>query len=96
METVSLNNREFYKKMLRIALPIAVQSLIACSLNLVDNLMVGYLGELELAAVGIGVQIYFIHWMVLFGFVSGTATFTATAVRQPLWPSSGVRGTSKI
>ena len=28
METVSLNNREFYKKMLRIALPIAVQSLI--------------------------------------------------------------------
>ena len=43
METVSLNNREFYKKMLKIALPIAVQSLIACSLNLVDNLMVGYL-----------------------------------------------------
>ena len=77
METVSLNNRDFYKKMLRIALPIAVQSLIACSLSLVDNLMVGYLGELELAAVGIGVQIYFIHWMVLFGFNSGTATFMA-------------------
>ncbi len=77
METVSLNNKEFYKKMLKIALPIAVQSLIACSLNLVDNLMVGYLGELELAAVGIGVQIYFIHWMVLFGFNSGTATFMA-------------------
>ena len=57
------------------ALPIALQSLIGSSLALVDNLMVGTLGERELAAVGVGIQPFFIYWMVTFGFVSGTATF---------------------
>lgn len=60
-----------------VALPIAIQELISCSLGLVDNLMVGSLGETELAAVGVGTQIYFLHWMLMFGFVSGSATYMA-------------------
>lgn len=59
----------------RIALPIALQSLIGSSLNLIDNLMVGSLGELELNAVGVSVQIFFIYWMIVYGFCSGGATF---------------------
>lgn len=66
-----------FKKLSVIALPIALQSLIASSLSLVDNLMVGSLGETELAAVGIAIQIYFIHWMVMFGFTSGASTYMA-------------------
>lgn len=58
-------------------MPIAVQSLIASSLSLIDNLMVGSLGETELAAVGVAIQIYFIHWMVMFGFTSGASTYMA-------------------
>lgn len=54
-----------------------MQSLIASSLSLVDNLMVGSLGETELAAVGISIQMYFIHWMVMFGFTSGASTYMA-------------------
>lgn len=72
-----VDKRLLLKKLLVVALPIALQSLIASSLNLVDNLMVGSLGEEELNAVGVSVQIYFIHWMMLFGFTSGSATFMA-------------------
>ncbi len=71
------NNRELLKTLAIVALPIALQSLITSSLNLVDNLMVGSLGEAELNAVGVSVQIYFIHWMMLYGFTSGSATFMA-------------------
>ena len=39
--------------------------------------MVGSLGETELAAVGIGIQPFFLFWMVIFGFTSGSATFMA-------------------
>lgn len=39
--------------------------------------MVGSLGETELAAVGVASQIFFIHWMLMFGFTSGSATFMA-------------------
>ena len=73
----TINNKSLLKAMAAVALPIALQSLIGSSLNLVDNLMVGSLGEAELNAVGVSVQFYFVHWMLLYGFTSGTATFMA-------------------
>ena len=59
----------------KVALPIALQSLIGSSLSFIDNLMVGSLGELELNAVGVSVQIFFIYWMMLYGFTGGMGTF---------------------
>ena len=71
----TINNKDLLRMMVKVALPIAAQSLIASSLSLIDNLMVGSLGELELNAVGVSVQYFFVNWMLLFGFTSGTATF---------------------
>lgn len=73
----TINNKLLLKTMAAVALPIALQSLIGSSLNLVDNLMVGSLGEAELNAVGVSVQFYFVHWMLLYGFTGGSATFMA-------------------
>jgi len=79
METLSteFNKKELNKKLVRIAAPIAVQGVVAATLSMVDNLMVGFLGETELAAVGVGAQIFMLHYMVLFGLLSGSATFMA-------------------
>ncbi|QIB70600.1 MATE family efflux transporter [Aminipila butyrica] len=71
-------------------MPIAAQGLISSSLTLIDNLMVGSLGETELAAVGIAIQIYLIHWIVMFGFTSGVSTFMAQ-----FWGSQDVRNIKK-
>lgn len=71
----TLDDKKLYKTLLTVALPIALQSLVASSLTLVDNLMVGQLGETELSAVGLATQIYFIFWMLMFGFTSGSTTF---------------------
>ncbi|MDR1068090.1 MAG: MATE family efflux transporter [Clostridiales Family XIII bacterium] len=70
-------SRGFYRTLLRVALPLSLQSLIASSLSLVDNLMVGKLGETELAAVGLSTQIFFVFWMILFGFTGGAITYMA-------------------
>ena len=51
----TLNKREVYGNLFRVAIPIALQGLVASSLNLVENLMVGALGESELAGVGVGI-----------------------------------------
>ena len=69
------DRRKFLKTVALVASPIALQSLIGSSLNLVDNLMIGHLGELPLNAVGVSVQIFFVYWMFVFGFASGGATF---------------------
>ena len=73
----TLNEEKLSKKLIRVALPISLQSLIAASLNFVDTLLVGRLGETEIAAVGFSVQFTFIFWMVLFGFTGGTITYMA-------------------
>lgn len=71
----TIKNKDLLRMMGKVALPIAAQSLIGSSLSLIDNLMVGSLGELELNAVGVSIQLFFINWMLLFGFTSGSATF---------------------
>ena len=79
METITaeFNKKELNKKIFKIAAPIAVQGVVSATLSMVDNLMVGFLGETELAAVGVGAQIFMLHYMVLFGLLSGSATFMA-------------------
>lgn len=72
------NNRNgFYKTLLALALPVALQNLVASSLNLIDTVMIGRLGQSELAAVGIANQVYFLLILFLFGICSGATVFTA-------------------
>lgn len=74
-QPIVIESKGLYKILMSVALPIALQSLIASSLNLVDNLMVGSLGETPLAAVGLSTQLFVLHWGVMFGFASGSAAF---------------------
>ncbi|MBR3786089.1 MAG: MATE family efflux transporter [Firmicutes bacterium] len=77
MTTLNDNSREFYRKMFFIGLPIVFQNLISIGLNLIDSLMIGRLGEAEVAAVGAANQVYFVFVITLFGFYAGAAVHTA-------------------
>src|SRR5512138_2528120 len=72
-----LHDREFLRSMLALALPVAFQQLITASLNMIDVLMVGQLGETSVAALGLANQIFFLLILFLFGVSSGMAIFTA-------------------
>lgn len=69
--------RSYYSRLIFLALPIALQHLITVSLNLIDNIMIGRLGPLPLAAVGSANQLYSIYEMILFGLLSGAAVSVA-------------------
>lgn len=71
------HDKVFWKALLRLALPIALQNLLTTSLSLIDTLMVGRLGDTAIAAVGIGSQIAFFCNIVMFGIASGGAVFVA-------------------
>lgn len=68
-------DREFLSNMLKIALPIMIQNLVTSSLNMADTIMVGKLGEVEIAAVGIANQYFFFFTMILFGLCGGCSVF---------------------
>lgn len=61
--------------MLTLAVPIAVQNLLTSSFTLVDTLMVGQLGDISLAAVGMAGQWSWLLNMLTFGICSGAAVF---------------------
>jgi putative MATE family efflux protein len=68
---------DYYKTLIRIAVPIAAQHFITSSLNVVDVIMIGQLGETAVAAVGLANQVFFLLILLLFGISSGAAMFTA-------------------
>ena len=67
----------FYKTLLVIALPITLQQLMQTFVNMLDTIMVGRLGAVAIAAVGLGNQVFFILNMILFGISSGGSIFIA-------------------
>ena len=87
MEQITIDKKKLYRSLAVVVLPIALQQLISSSLSLVDNLMIGSMGEAELAAVGLATQFYFIHWMMLFGFSSGCNTFLSQFFGTGDWKS---------
>lgn len=70
-------DKAFYTTLLKITIPIALQNLISASLNMVDTLMIGQLGEHSIAAVGLANEIFFLLNLFLFGICSGTGIFVA-------------------
>jgi putative MATE family efflux protein len=72
-----LRDRSFLRELLVIAIPISFQQLINASLNMIDVIMVGQLGETAIAALGLSNQVFFVLILLLFGATSGMAIFTA-------------------
>jgi len=70
-------DKQFFKRLILIAIPILLQNLLSASLNFIDVFMIGNLGEASVAAVGSANQFFFVYSMLIFGLASGTAIFTA-------------------
>lgn len=70
-------DRVFFKNLLILAIPIILQNLIGASLNLLDNLMIGSLGENAIASTGIANQYYMLYYNTTNGIVMGAGIFMA-------------------
>lgn len=70
-------DKKFYKRLFLITLPIVIQNLIASSLNMLDTMMIGQVGEVELASVGIANQYYFLFNLIIMGISAGCGVFIA-------------------
>jgi Na+-driven multidrug efflux pump len=73
------DDKQFYKDLFTIALPIMIQNLINSLVNILDTIMIGRLGTVEIAAVGLGNNFFFLYNMLLFGICSGAAIATVVA-----------------
>ncbi|WP_317367450.1 MATE family efflux transporter [uncultured Tyzzerella sp.] len=69
------SDKAFFRNLFLLIIPIIFQELLNSSVNLVDNFMIGQLGEVAITSVGLANQIFFIFNLILFGVNSGASVF---------------------
>lgn len=70
-----IGDRSFYEKVIAIVLPIIIQNTISNVVSLLDNVMVGRVGTLEMSAVSIVNQLLFVFYLCIFGGLAGAGIF---------------------
>ena len=71
-----VGDRAFYERVVTIALPIIIQNTISNVVSLLDNVMVGRVGTLEMSAVSIVNQLLFVFYLCIFGGLAGAGIFS--------------------
>ncbi len=79
--TNSISKKEFYKRVLLLAIPIALQNLLTALLNIFDQMMVGWLpagiADAGLSAVLLANQVVFIYQIFIFAIANTVNIFIA-------------------
>ncbi|MCH5188256.1 MAG: MATE family efflux transporter [Oscillospiraceae bacterium] len=71
----SIINKQAFKTYLMLVVPLMLQNLVTSSVSLLDNLMIGRLGEVELAGVAMANKVFFVYNLMVFGICSGATVF---------------------
>lgn len=72
-----MKDKDFYKKIISIAVPVTLQSLITISVNLADTAMLGSFGEAQLSASSLANQFYSLFSILCMGVGGGAAVMTS-------------------
>ena len=72
-----IGDRAFYRRVFAIAIPIIIQNGITNFVSLLDNIMVGQVGTLQMSGVSIVNNLIFVFNLCVFGACSGAGIFTA-------------------
>ena len=72
-----IGDRQFYRRVLLITVPIMVQTGITNFVSFLDNIMVGRVGTEQMSGVAIVNQLIMIYYLCLFGGFAGAGIFTA-------------------
>lgn len=70
-------DKNFYKTVMSVAVPIMIQNFITNFVSMLDNLMVGSLGTEQMSGVSIVNQLIFVFNLAIFGALSGAGIFTS-------------------
>ena len=72
-----IGDKAFYRRMLAVVLPLIIQNSITNFVSLLDNIMVGQVGTVQMSGVAIVNQLMFVFYLSIFGATSGAGIFTA-------------------
>lgn len=71
-----IGTKDFYRRVFAIVVPMIIQNTITNVVSLLDNVMVGRVGTLQMSAVTIVNQLMFIFYLCIFGGMAGAGIFS--------------------
>ena len=74
---IFVRDKEFYRQAVAIAVPISLQSMITIGVNMMDNIMVGSLGEVVLSGTSLANQFVSLFHICCMGIGMGASVMTA-------------------
>ena len=77
MGKIFTNDPPFYQQLRAIAVPVAVQNLITVGVSMLDTLMLGSMGEVQLSASSLANQWFFMLTVINFGLAGGANVLVA-------------------
>jgi putative MATE family efflux protein len=84
-------DKRFFSAFLSIAIPITIQQFVSAFTSMMDVLMVGQLGEVAIASLGLANQVFFLLTILIFGINSGIAIFAAQ-----YWGKGDIRNLRRV
>ena len=72
-----VKDKHFYRTVLAIAVPIALQNMVTSAVGMLDTIMLGQLGEVAMSASSLANQVGFIFMMINFGLTGGVGILTS-------------------
>lgn len=76
------NNKNFYKNVAGIALPVTLQSLLQSSFGVIDQLMIGKLGSNSIAGVGLGAKFSSMYSVLLSAVAAAAGIMVSQYIGQ--------------
>lgn len=77
MDQIAINKKEFYKKVVFLVLPMALQNLINVGVTAADVIMLGKVSETVLSGSSLAGQVQWVMNLIFFGISSGASVLTA-------------------
>lgn len=76
LRTTLIGTKEFYRRVISIVVPMIIQNTITNVVSLLDNVMIGRIGTLQMSAVTIVNQLMFVFYLCIFGAMAGAGIFS--------------------
>jgi len=84
-------DKDFLKRTWEIVLPVTIYQALATLTNVVDNVMIGQVGEIELGGVGLASKVFFVVCLAVFGVSSGMSVLASQ-----YWGNNDIENIRKV
>lgn len=74
---IFVRDKEFYRTVLRVGIPVVMQSLISIGINMTDTVMLGHYGEIQISASSLCGEFISLFMILCFGIGGGAGVLTA-------------------